>query len=359
MSDKVSKAGPSNRSIALLLWVIGAIAPLYLFMESGIGKNDFVVFWIAGKQVLSGDAANIYNVAATGAYTQLFGLGEATIFPYPPIALFLFLPFALLPYLTAYLTWTVATSAFFYWCAKPHFRDGLPPILSIMTPAAISCLAFGQTGLLFGGLWLLAFQGKWAAVALMTFKPHLGLLSILSLRSRRALLNAVIMVVMLLLVSVLLFGPTLWQAFVEHSVEHAAKITTMKRWQFAGVAPAFGYGFWGWIPFAAAGALLLVRNINVFTAATASFLISPYGFNYDMPVVCVGFGLAIFGHWRDMPVRHRIPMAIGFLSPAIAMSGTWWIPPLLLWALWVQVQYDTFDGELRNRQMRWEGPTAP
>ena len=110
-----------------------------------------------------------------------------------------------------------------------------------------------------------------------------------------------------------------------------------KRWLFAGVSPAIGYGMIGWIPFAVAGALLLARQVNVFTAATAALLISPYGFHYDMPVACLGFGLLIYERWNEMPIRHRIPVALGFLSPVIAIGGAWWVPPILLWALWAQV----------------------
>src|SRR6202008_944246 len=102
-------------------------------------------------------------------------------------------------------------------------------------------------------------------------------------------------------------------------------------WVVAGVRPAMAYKLWGWVPFAAAGALMLARNVNCFTASTASFLIAPYAFHYDMPVAALGFGLLIFNHWSGMPIRHRLAVVLGFLSPEIAIIGAWWIPPLLLW----------------------------
>ena len=113
----------------------------------------------------------------------------------------------------------------------------------------------------------------------------------------------------------------------------------LERWMFAGVGPAMGYGMIGWVPFALAGGLILARNVNVFTASTASFLISPFGFHYDMTVCSLGFGLLVFTQWRSMPVRHRIPVALGFLAPVVAVAGAWWVPPLLLWSLWTQVKY--------------------
>jgi hypothetical protein len=328
-----------NRSVSFQLWVIGALVPLILILTGEVGKYDFAAFWVAGRQALSGDAGNIYAVSATQAYADFLDLGGATIFPYPPHALFFFIPFALLPYIPGYLIWNVVTATYFYRAAKPFLPKGFPPILSVLTPAAITCVDFGQTGLLFGALWLLAFRGRWAAVALLTFKPHLGVLSILSLKNRAALLLTLLFALILVAASALLFGPSLWAKFVMHTLHHVNEIGLRKRWLFAGVTPAIGYGLWGWVPFAAIGGLLLARNVNVFTAATASFLISPYGFNYDMPVACLGFGLSIYANWMDMPIRHRVPMALGFLAPVIAISGAWWLPPILCWALWAQIQY--------------------
>lgn len=318
--------------------MIGALVPLAFILTGEWWKNDFATFWTAGMQVLSGESADIYRADAIEAYAERFAI-VAQPFPYPPHALLFFLPFALLPHLVGYFVWNLATAAFFMWCARPYLPRGFPAVLAALTPGALICFYFGQTGLLFGGLWLLAFRGKWAAVALLTFKPHLGPLAILSLKDRRAWLGTIAAVLALVAASALAFGPERWIEFVQLGLSHSTQIGSNKRWLVAGVGPAMGYGFLGWIPFAVAGALLLARNVNVFTAATATFLISPYGFHYDMPVASLGFGLAIFAHWHEMPIRHRIPMSLGFLTPAIAYAGVWWIPPILLWALWAQTHY--------------------
>ena len=68
----------------------------------------------------------------------------------------------------------------------------------------------------------------------------------------------------------------------------------MTRWYTQAVTPLLAYNFAGWAVFAIAAIILLSRNFNVFTAASATFLISPYGFHYDMTVVCVGFGVLLF-----------------------------------------------------------------
>lgn len=339
-----SAAASTNRSTALQLWLIGSLAPLALILNAPLQRSDFISLWLAGKMAIAGAAGQIYDTALSGVFASQLGLHEATNFPYPPNALLFFAPFASIPPVAAYFAWNLATAAFFVWAARPYLPRDFPPILVILTPAALTCLDFGQTGLIFGGLWLLAFQGRWPAVALMAFKPHLALLGILSLQDRRSLTKAILFGLILLGVPAILWGPSLWADFFHHTVDHAGEMGTRKRWLFAGVTPAIGYGIVGWIPFAVAGGLLLARNINAFTAATASFLISPYGFHYDMTVACLGFGLMIFNSWRDMPIRHRIPMALGFLSPVIALIGVWWVPPILMWVLWVQSKYPGIRG---------------
>jgi len=324
-----------NGSVTLQIWLIAALVPLALMLTGDIGKYDFASFWIAGKQALAG--SGVYDPVSTQTYADRFTGGSALGFLYPPHALLLFIPFAVVPYIPGYLVWNAVTTVFFYWAARPYCPEGFPRILVVLTPAALTCLDFGQTGLLFGALWLLAFQGKWAAVAFLTFKPQLGLLSILSLKDRRSFVNCILLSAALIATSAAIFGPSSWVDFINTSLGHADQIGQRKRWLFAGVSPAIAYGLLGWIPFAVAGALLLARQVNVFTAATAALLISPYGFHYDMPVACLGFGLLIYERWGDMAVRHRIPIALGFLSPAIAIAGAWWVPPILLWALWGQV----------------------
>lgn len=329
-----------------MIWAIGSIVPLVLLWLSEVGKYDFSALWIAGQQAVHGDAASAYNKSIAQQYADRFTQGVGAEFPYPPHALFFFVPFALLPYLPGYVAWNLASAAFFWWAARPYMPKGFPSILSALTPAALLCIDFGQTGLFAGALWLLAFRGKWPAVALLTFKPHIGLLSVLSIRDRASFVRIVVLVLGLIAASVAIFGLATWAGFVDRALLHADLVAGGGRWRHASVSPAVGFGFWGWIPYAAGGALLLARRVNAFTAATATCLIAPFGFHYDMPVACLGFGLLLFANWKAMPFRHRLPIGLGFISPVIAVLGVWYVPPILFWALWAQVKYGTgtFDG---------------
>ena len=335
-----------NRRLLLELWVIGAIVPLALLLQAEFGKADFSALWIAGRQVVDGQAPSVYNLSIAQQYADRFTWGVGAEFPYPPHALFFYVPFALLPYLPGYIAWNVASAAFFWWAARPYLPKGFPSVLSVLTPSALLCLVFGQTGLLAGGLWLLAFRGKWPAVALLTFKPHIGFLSLLSIRDRATFFRISALALALIAASIAIFGPSTWTGFVDRALLHADLAADGERWRHATVSPAVIYGLLGWIPFAAGGALLLARKVNAFTAATATCLIAPFGFHYDMPVACLGFGLLLYANWASMPFRHRLPIGLGFIAPVLPIFGSWVVPPILFWALWAQVKYGTgaFDG---------------
>lgn len=313
-----------NRSSALQLWAVGAIAPVltisWNIFEKGL-RSDWEILWTAGRLALFGDVSP--------------ALG--TEFTYPPHALFFFAPFAPIPYAASYIAWNLLTAAFFLWAARPYLPKSFPHLLALLTPGALMCFHFGQTGFLMGGFWLLAFRGSWASVALLTFKPHLGVLSALTLRTRSALLKTILLAFALVVGSLILFGFDAWRDFAGHLLSHESEFTTRQRWHYAGVSPAIAYGIIGWLPFALAAGLMLMRNLNAFTAATAALLISPYGFTYDMPAASLGIGLAIWGHWDSLGWSKRLALMLGFLTPTLASLGVWWIPPILLWTLWVQV----------------------
>lgn len=313
-----------GRSSALQLWAIGAIAPLlttaWNIFEGGL-RSDWAIFWAAGRAFLFSDVPP----------------AKAIEFVYPPHALLFFTPLAPLPYALSYVAWNVLTAAFFLWAARPYLPKDFPPLLAVLTPGALACIHFGQTGLLVGGLWLLAFRGSWASVALLTFKPHLGVLSALSLKSWSAVGKTVVLVLVLVAISVAILGFEAWRDFANHLLSYESQFTERRRWSFLGVTPGIAYGLAGWLPFALAAGLMLMRNVNAFTAATAALLVAPYGFTYDMPAASLGIGLAIYHHWGELGWVKRLGLMLGFLAPMLASLGVWWIPPILLWTLWVQV----------------------
>ena len=194
-------AGAVRRGVVAALCIIGAVPPLALtlarFWAGGRG-SDFWAFWKASRAALEGESI----------YTPSFH------FPYPPHSLFLFVPFGLGSFEIGLTLFNFAGLALFAWAVKPYLPKGFPLVFAVCTPATLLCLFFGQTGLIVGGLWLLAFRGKWAAVAALTFKPHLGVLSILALKGWPDLLRVAALAMLLVAASTIIFGFDIWADFI-------------------------------------------------------------------------------------------------------------------------------------------------
>ena len=102
--------------------------------------------------------------------------------------------------------------------------------------------------------------------------------------------------------------------------------------------PLASYGRLGMTIYIIVATIVLARNFNVWTAATATFLISPYGFHYDMSVVTVGFVILLYCYWARMPLWQRLIGSLAYLVPIIVAYGTWWVPPIILLGLFIQTQ---------------------
>ena len=133
-----------------------------------------------------------------------------------------------------------------------------------------------------------------------------------------------------------------WKDFLDHAGAYqAGQIFDEERkniWYIIGTTPAMGYGRLGFAIYLIVATIVLSRNFNIWTAATATFLISPYGFHYDMSVACVGFVLLIYSYWARMPLWQRLIASLAYLAPIIVQFGTWWVPPIMLLGLFVQTQ---------------------
>jgi hypothetical protein len=75
-----------------------------------------------------------------------------------------------------------------------------------------------------------------------------------------------------------------------------------------------------------------------FPAATATFLILPYAFNYDMTVVALGFAILLFSRWDNLSWGEKAILTIGFLSPQLTFVSTLIAPAALALSLHVQCQ---------------------
>jgi len=350
------------------LWLAGALVTLWM-VWNGLGQNqlstdkDYANLWVAGRLALDGNIPAIFDVEAfRQASVPLLGERIAGNYSYPPHALFLAVPFAALPYEWSLVAWTLVGMAFFMWAAREHCHKVMPLFLVVLTPAALDNIRFGHYGFFAGGLFLLAFSNRsriaGLAAAALTIKPHLGLMvAVQMLLHRRALVIAIAGTVALVIASLLAFGPSAWTGFLTETFSYqSGLIAPGSRGKLVHMMPTplVGYGLVGHLIFATCAVLLLSRCFNVFTAATATFLILPYAFHYDMTVANLGFAILIFTRWDEMRLLEKLAACLGFLVPEFTTFGTWFAPPLLFAGLYVQTRQ--FEGrELVN----WRSGKVP
>jgi len=331
-----------EHALVYALWLFGPIGAVLFFsdtLHSHLVNRDFAVFPIAGELAAKGHAVQAYSVSGNAPVVREIGRIVDSLYLYPPHTLFFAVPLSYLPFSVAFWSFQAATAAMFYFAARPYLPENFPRALVILTPAALINIGFGQVGLLFGALWLWAFSGSRIAAALLTFKPHLGFLVAIEAARRRQFLATTAIVLAIVALSVIVFGIAPWQVWISQALPYQVHDLVPRdypEWIYKMPTPYLGYGLVGWLAFAAAAMFLLMKRFDVFTAATATFLIAPYGFHYDMPAACLGFGLLLFRCWREMPPWQTLICGLAFLSPLLVALGPAWVPPLLLAGLFVQ-----------------------
>jgi alpha-1,2-mannosyltransferase len=367
------------------LFIVGNLLVIRLFATDlsqlqglRVGHNvmwgrDFLNLWAGGRLAIAGRLDALYDLGRYHDFLQQsFGPLAMHIYSYPPTSLLLDLPFGALPYPLAYALWTIAGAALFWWAARPHMRAAqLPAWLALATPAATINLWAGHFGFLMGALWLLAFHDFDArpkragmVTALMAVKPHMALLiPLLLLRRMRwpTILVAGAGVAVIGMASLLAFGPELWRTYIyttaalevstmamsDQFFQTMMVTTTVAMHQHAVTVP------WAGIAQAATAiaALLLLwraagRDVPLarlcFPAATATFLVLPYAFDYDMTVATLGLMLTLHRRWGAIAGWERAVLGAAFLVPQegipLAMAGVPLVPVILLAALAVQIR---------------------
>jgi len=385
-------AGTPPLWLWLFLTLLGSSPSLLLFAQDLLdlrGMNlisghvwgrDFVNVWTGGHLVIEGRADMIYALPDYVAYQRnLVGPLDPHDYSYPPSTLFLAAPFGLLPYGAALGLWTVGGLAVFIWASRPYIRDvpNFPILFAVITPAALINIWAGHYGFLIGALWLACFarieRGPGAAgafAALLTIKPHLGLLLpplLLARRKWRTIAVAAAGSLAMLLASGAVFGFDLWTQYATEMSSFQASLLERKKSFFLlmpGTFTSVRYG--GGSPPAAWLAHICVAVVAAFVlwraerkgasltnlafiSATATFLILPYAFGYDMTVVSLGFALMLFRHWGSLPSWQRAALIGGYLSPQMSYLGKFVAVPIapafLLAGLYAQLRLCTREPE--------------
>jgi energy-converting hydrogenase Eha subunit H len=303
-------------------------------------------------------------------------------FSYPPTALLFLWPLGFLAYLPALIVFLGLTGAAFLWAARPWIaRAGLPWWSAALVPASLINIWAGHYGFLFSALWLGAFAAMEAKprtagglIALLTFKPHMGIVIpplLLLRRQGTVIVTAALGTIALIAASLILFGGAAWLNYLTGTSSLQAHLLVKQQAFFFKMMPTAYASVWsttGLFPLAVAAqcasaiaALYLLaraargglawRELGLM-AATATFLVLPYAFNYDMPVVGLAAAMLLFGRDRLIDPVDRALALLALGTPVLVLTAgpaAPFLPLALLGFLWVQARA---YGALANSRLK-------
>ena len=320
--------------------------------------RDFTNLYLGGEMLR--ERVPIYDFRTYIGELQERGITAGQNSSYPPPVYLVGVPLSYLPYGVALALWHLVGAALFVFAARKHipFHWGW----LFLFPAMVS-IPNGQYGLYTAAFWMFAFAGSGVAAGVLTIKPHLGILLALAMAVKtriRMIIVALAVAIGLLLLAELAFGLT--AAFLGEGREMQMRILlTEADMGYFGAMPSTYVLLRGsplaWPAQIAVGIAavvmvwpLLVRadfKRLVFPLATATFLILPYSFSYDMAVVGLGFASLLWREWRVLSLLEKVVTALALLS-------TQWLfatPLFLLAGLYVQrrrLLLELGDGEAQE-----------
>ena len=308
--------------------------------------TDFVSFWTVSDALLHGHAAAIYQPEKLAALEH--AAVNAPLFfawSYPPIALLIVAPLALLPYLWSLAAWLLFGLALYLQALWRILPRGLTLWAGLAFPAVFLTLSHGQNaflsaGLVGTGLALLTAQPIAAGIALgvLAFKPQLGLLLPLALAAGghwRAFTAAAVTVALLVAATIALYGVEVWRAFFAalpfsramleqglvpffkfQSIFAAARLDGASvglayALQAVGSIAAAAVTCWAWrraTPQAAKNAILVL----------ASLLATPFILDYDLTLLALAIAWLASVQGDGVRPWERTALAIAFFLPLCA-----------------------------------------
>ena len=328
--------------------------------------TDFSQVYAAGQMALHGNAAKVWDWPSHFAVQQALHVSasvELYAWHYPPPFLLIAALAATLPYLPALIVWEAATLLPLTIAAQRFLgrRDGW--LFVAGAPVTLICLTHGHNGfltalLLGGGLLLLERRPFVAGLLLgcLIYKPQFVLIIpplLLVTRNWRAILGAACSSLILVGLTLALWGWPVWQAFFDSlPLSRHIVIEQGRAGWFKIMSPFAAMRGWGADLSAAyavqavftAGAIgatlwLALRSrpaLRNAAAIAAALIATPYVLDYDFVVLLAGIGFLFkdggehgWGPWQ------RTLLAFAWIAPLFARTLALWttIPLGLLSAL--------------------------
>ena len=218
------------RHLAVLTAILASVVLGMLIFHACADRNiDFTAFYAAAVLAAGGHGVAVYDPSSLYQAERAAALQNPAFayncFLYPPIALVVLRPLALLPYPAALALWTIAQLAGVTAVLRHTIGRLRPMIYLIAFPAIWYNVLLGQDGLLntaIVGAAALALAGKRPGVAgglmaLLCYKPQLILVlpgCLLAGRQWRAIAAFALVVCGVALLSLCLDGVATWRAFL-------------------------------------------------------------------------------------------------------------------------------------------------
>ncbi len=281
---------------------------------------DFDSFYVASRLVIAGEIEKTYYFATMyPAENALLGSTNYVGWAYPPQFELIILPLALMQEGIAFLLFIGASFlAYVTILARMAGRNLLPILILLLLPIQVN-IASGQNGFLTAaliGLTCLLLQRRRAIaglpLGLLIIKPHLAVaFAVYCVASGRwrTVAVAAATVIGTSLLATLIFGAGVWPAYLDGTRDASQNLSNGLFPLFRMIS-VFSALMTSGAPFAPAMAMQLVVTtttigavivaalrfpVNRALAVTvfASLLISPYAYDYDMPMLAIGLALLL------------------------------------------------------------------
>jgi alpha-1,2-mannosyltransferase len=361
------------RLVAFAVAAASLVGVLFLLVTSS-GLNDyqgrplgtdFSNVYAAGTLVLEGRAAAPFDPPQQHAQERKI-FGDATPFygwHYPPFFLFIAAALALMPYLLALAVWQSVTLAFYLGAIFAILRFGPAAhsretqitrgkfwlLVALAYPAVFINLGHGHNGFLTAALLgvALVLLDRRPLIAgilfgLVAYKPQFGLMIPIALVAGgywRACFAAAATVVMLALATTLIFGSSVWEAFMasthftrvivlESGDTGWHKIQSVFSWvRMWGGPVSLAYAVQGAMTIAVGACLAwLWRSEAAYPLKAAALAIAvvlgtPYSLDYDLMVLAPAIAFLVAdGLGRGFGPYEKTALAALWLMPLIARA---------------------------------------
>lgn len=324
---EIAKFVPGKRALYFRA-IVGALLAILLFSTAQFsgwvqGSHprkfiDFDDFHLVARLLWMGQIRSAYHLPALSAFQKsLSGLEGFLPWTYPPQFVLLLAPLAFLPLGVAYLLFTGVSFAAYLAVLKRIAGESFVPVLMVTFPALLITIRCGQNGFITGtliGLACLAFADRRAIaglpVGLMIIKPHLAVaFALYAIMNRRwgavLIAGATVLLSTVIVTGILGFG--IWPAllggireagiFLAHGFYPLFRMVSLYSVSRSLGAPA---AFAMTIQLLTACLALVAvvwasRHLTSRQAlgvtAIASVLVSPYVYDYDLPIFAIGLAL--------------------------------------------------------------------